>query len=62
MASYDNLINTTHDYKVGNAGAVSLTINGLTAVPLGRQGQAVTTSITPANYKRLTEPSQRPLG
>jgi hypothetical protein len=41
--------------RAGNAGALWLTINGLAAAPLGRQGQAVTTRITPANYKRLTE-------
>jgi hypothetical protein len=39
--------------RVGNAGALSLTINGVAAVPLGRQGQAVTTRITLANYQRL---------
>ena len=43
--------------RVGNAGALSLTINGLAAAPLGRQGQTVTTRITLANYKRLTEQS-----
>jgi hypothetical protein len=40
--------------RVGNAGALSLTINGLAAAPLGRQGQAVTTRITLTSYKRLT--------
>ena len=40
--------------RTGNAGAVSLTINGLVAKPLGRQGEVATTQITAANYKRLT--------
>ena len=43
--------------RVGNAGALSLTINGVAAAPLGRQGQTVTTRITLANYKHLTEQS-----
>ena len=46
--------------RVGNAGALSLTINGLATTPLGRQGQAITTRINLANYKRFIEPSQRP--
>ena len=41
--------------RVGNAGAISLTINGAAALPLGRQGEPVTTRITPANYVRLLE-------
>ena len=44
--------------KAGNAGALSLTINGLAASPLGRHGQTVTTRITLANYMRLTGPAQ----
>jgi RodZ C-terminal domain len=44
--------------KAGNAGALSLTINGLRAAPLGRQGQTVTTRITLTNYMRLTEQAQ----
>jgi hypothetical protein len=39
--------------RVGNAGAVSLTINGEAALPLGQEGQPVTTRITFADYKRL---------
>lgn len=39
--------------RVGDAGALSLTINGLVAMPLGRLGQAVTTRITRANYRQL---------
>lgn len=39
--------------RVGNAGAISLTINGVAALPLGRQGEPVTTRITPDNYTRL---------
>jgi hypothetical protein len=46
--------------KAGNAGALSLTINGLAAAPLGRRGQTVTTRITMANYKRLLEPAPQP--
>jgi hypothetical protein len=46
--------------RVGNAGALSLTINGLATVPLGRQGEAITARINLANYKRFIEPSQRP--
>jgi hypothetical protein len=45
--------------KAGNAGAVSLTINGLAAAPLGRQGQTVTTRITLANYMRFIEQAHR---
>jgi hypothetical protein len=39
--------------RVGNAAAISLTINGVAALPLGRPGEAVTTRITPDNYLRL---------
>jgi hypothetical protein len=39
--------------RVGNAAAISLTINGVAALPLGRPGEAVTTRITPDNYPRL---------
>jgi hypothetical protein len=46
--------------KAGNAGALSLTINGLAAAPLGRQGQTVTTRITLANYMHFTERAQHP--
>jgi hypothetical protein len=46
--------------RVGNAGALSLTIIGLATVPLGRQGQAITTRINLGNYRHLIEPSQRP--
>jgi hypothetical protein len=45
--------------KAGNAGALSLTINGLAAAPLGRRGQTVTTRITLANYMHLTEQGQQ---
>jgi hypothetical protein len=45
--------------RAGNAGAVSLTINGLAAAPLGGQGQTVTTRITLANYMRFTEQADR---
>jgi RodZ C-terminal domain len=41
--------------RVGNAGAISLTINGAAALPLGREGEPVTTRITPANYVRFLE-------
>ena len=44
--------------KTGNAGALSLTINGLAAAPLGRKGQTVTARITLANYLRFTEQAQ----
>jgi len=46
--------------KTGNAGALSLTINGLAAAPLGRKGQTVTTRITLANYMRFTQQAQHP--
>jgi hypothetical protein len=39
--------------RVGNAAAISLTINGVAALPLGRPGEPVTTRITPDNYTRL---------
>ena len=39
--------------RVGNAGAISVTINGVAALPLGRPGEAVTTRITPDNYLHL---------
>jgi hypothetical protein len=39
--------------RVGNAAAISLTINGVAALPLGRPGEPVTTRITPDNYLRL---------
>jgi hypothetical protein len=45
--------------RAGNAGAVSLTINGLAATPLGGQGKTVTTRITLANYRRFTENADR---
>jgi cytoskeleton protein RodZ len=35
--------------NAGNAGALSLTLNGKPAKPLGRSGQVVTATITPAN-------------
>ena len=46
--------------RVGNAAAVSLTINGVTALPLGRPGEAVTTRITPDNYRASSGQIQRP--
>jgi hypothetical protein len=39
--------------RVGNAGAISVTINGVAALPLGRPGEPVTTRITADNYQRL---------
>jgi uncharacterized protein DUF4115 len=45
--------------KAGNAGALSLTINGLAGAPLGRRGQTVTTRITQDNYLRFTEQGSR---
>ena len=39
--------------RVGNAAAISLTINGVAALPLGRPGEPVTTRITPDNYTRF---------
>jgi len=43
--------------RLGNAGAVSLTINGRRATPLGRSGKAVNAQITQNNYMRFLEPS-----
>jgi cytoskeletal protein RodZ len=43
--------------RVGNAGALSVTINGLVAAPLGKIGQPVTTRITVTNYRQLLSPS-----
>ena len=43
--------------RLGNAGAVSLTINGRRATPLGRPGKAVNAQITQTNYMRFLEPS-----
>jgi hypothetical protein len=45
--------------RAGNAGAVSLTINGLAAAPLGGQGKTVTTRISLSNYRRFTEKADR---
>jgi hypothetical protein len=39
--------------RAGNAGALSVTLNGLAAMPLGAPGQAITTRITLANYRQL---------
>jgi hypothetical protein len=39
--------------RVGNAGAISVMINGVAALPLGRPGEPVTTRITSDNYQRL---------
>ena len=35
----------------GDAGAVTLTINGMAMLPLGRAGQVVTVRFNPANFK-----------
>jgi hypothetical protein len=42
--------------RVGNAGAISVKINGVAALPLGRPGEPVTTRITPDNYQRFLGP------
>jgi hypothetical protein len=34
---------------VGDAGAITMRLNGLEARPLGRDGEVVTTRLTPAN-------------
>jgi len=39
--------------RVGNAGALSLTINGLAAKSLGPLGRPVTIHMTPATFRRL---------
>ncbi len=41
--------------RVGDGTALNVTINGQTARPLGRDGQAVTRRITRGNYKSLLE-------
>jgi len=40
--------------RVGDAGAVSWTINGLAAKAMGRPGEIATMQITVDNYRRLT--------
>lgn len=57
----DALLNAREEVllRVGNAGAISLTINGRVARSLGRPGQVVTTRITQANYAQLIGPSPR---
>jgi hypothetical protein len=41
--------------RVGNAGALSLTINGLAASSLGPLGRPVTIHMTPATFRRLMD-------
>ena len=41
--------------RVGNAGGVSYTINGVAGRTLGQEGEAVTLDITPANYRTLLD-------
>jgi cytoskeletal protein RodZ len=41
--------------RVGNASALSVTVNGLPTKSLGRPGESVTTHITLANYQQLVQ-------
>jgi hypothetical protein len=41
--------------RIGNAGGVSYSINGVPARPLGGEGEAVTVEMTPENYRRFTQ-------
>ena len=40
----------------GDAGAVTVTLNGANAKPLGKSGEVVTTRVTPANFKDFLQP------
>jgi hypothetical protein len=42
--------------SVGNAGSVSVTLNGVAARPLGKPGQVVTVQLNPANFKDFLAP------
>jgi cytoskeletal protein RodZ len=42
--------------KAGDAAAITLTINGAAAKPLGGEGEAVTVRINPANFKSYLSP------
>lgn len=39
--------------KAGDAGAVSMTVNGAVARPLGKGGEVVTAHVTPSNFKEF---------
>lgn len=44
--------------RLGDAGAVSCTLNGVAAPPLGRAGQPVTVHVTPAGWRLPQEDSE----
>ena len=52
----ERMLHARHEVvlRVGNAGVLSLTVNGLVVSPLGRSGEVLTRRITPDNYKSMT--------
>jgi cytoskeleton protein RodZ len=48
-------VRTTVTIIAGNAGALSLTLNGKAARPVGTSGQVVTTTITPDTFKNFLQ-------